>query len=481
MQIVGVRGSGETADDAGGFGTTVKTVVDSIRSVNPTAAATPIEYPAIAVQWWDPSYYTGNYTRSVRAGRTALTSYITQFINGPCGGTVYLYLVGYSQGAQVVGDVYQNLTSGQRSRVAGVTLIADPKFDGDEGSPVNVGTYNSARNGIQDVTTSARQIPNRQEAYVRSYCVRGDPVCNFGRNNVTLCIANPGCVHLHYMDLKLPRTGLTYTTTAANYLLARWRRFGPTPPQVGPRNNILIFGDADTLESSTGVPNLTSALTAAGYVVTYLPTLPDDLSPYGQVWWYGIDALSDTQQAALGNYAAAGGSLYLTGEWFGCCNSPSNDEIVANIFNRLVVTVGGLQFGPDSPSQSVEVNSSVLSGADEIPNALSTFTGAVMGSLSSSNLGDEHFLAIDANGNGTIGLWDNTDVVGGGRLAVVMDVNWAQSEFGDMTTMPQVASNIAYFLSGATSPNNVRGTFVPAPVQQRVEARRIGQLTAAAK
>jgi hypothetical protein len=164
MQIVGVRGSGETADDAGGFGTTVKTVVDSIRSVNPTAAATPIEYPAIAVQWWDPSYYTGNYTRSVRAGRTALTSYITQFINGPCGGTVYLYLVGYSQGAQVVGDVYQNLTSGQRSRVAGVTLIADPKFDGDEGSPVNVGTYNSARNGIQDVTTSARQIPNRQEA-----------------------------------------------------------------------------------------------------------------------------------------------------------------------------------------------------------------------------------------------------------------------------------------------------------------------------
>lgn len=164
MQIVGVRGSGETADDAGGFGTTVKTVVDSIRSVNPTAAATPINYPAIAVRWWDPSYYAGNYTRSVRAGRTALANYITQFLSGPCGGTAYLYLVGFSQGAQVVGDVYQNLTAGQRSRVAGIALIADPKFDGGQGPPVNVGTYNPARNGIQGVTTQVRHIPNRQEA-----------------------------------------------------------------------------------------------------------------------------------------------------------------------------------------------------------------------------------------------------------------------------------------------------------------------------
>lgn len=482
MQIVGVRGSGETADDAGGFGTTVKTVVDSIRSVNPTAAATPINYPAIAVRWWDPSYYAGNYTRSVRAGRTALANYITQFLSGPCGGTAYLYLVGFSQGAQVVGDVYQNLTAGQRSRVAGIALIADPKFDGGQGPPVNVGTYNPARNGIQGVTTQVRHIPNRQEAFVRSYCVRGDPVCNFGKTNVALCLANtPGCVHLHYADLKLPRTGLAYTTMAANYLLARWRKFGPNPPPVGQRNNILIFGDADTLESSTGIPNLTSALTSAGYTVAYSATLPEDLRPYGQVWWYGIDALTDAQQTALSNYAAAGGSLYLTGEWFGCCNSPSNDEIVANIFNRLVVTVGGLQLGPDSPSQSVKMNPDVLYGADEIPNALSTFTGSVLGSLSASNLGDDHFLAIDANGNGTIGLWDNTDVVGGGRLAIVMDVNWAQSEYGDMTAMPQIASNIAYFLSGATSPNHLRGTFAPAPAQPRVEGRRIGHSTPAAK
>jgi hypothetical protein len=484
MQIVGVRGSGETADDAGGYGTTVRSVVDAIRSVNPTAAAVPIDYPAIAVRWWDPTYYTGNYTKSVRAGRTALANYITQFLSSSCGTSTYLYLVGFSQGAQVVGDVYQNLPFGQRSRVKGVTMIADPKFHGLEGSPVNVGTYEFLRNGIQDVTTIFRRIPNAQEPYVRSYCSFGDPVCNFGKTNVALCVASLSeCIHLHYMDLREPKSGLAYTTLAADYLLDQWRKFGPKPPQVGPRSNILVFGNADTEESSTGVSNLTSALTSAGYTVTYSTTLPDDLSQYGQVWWYGIDALTDSQQAALTDYARAGGSLYLTGEWFGCCNSPTNDEIVANIFNGLVVTVGGLQFGPDSPSNTVDVNSAALQGADEIPNALSTFTGGALGSMSTSNIGDDHFLATDSNGNGTIGLWDNTDVVGGGRLAIVMDVNWAQTEFGDMTTMPRVAQNIAYFLSGATSPNTLQGTFVPAtPTQHRIDSSQTtGQRTAAAK
>lgn len=476
MQVVGVRGSGQTADDDRGYGHTVVAVVDAIRKVNPTAAAAPINYPAIGIDYWNPKYYTENYEKSVRAGRAALRRYISQFLESECGATTYLYLVGYSQGAHVVGDVYQGLSDRQRPRVAGVVLIADPRFRGAEGSPVNVGTYERDRNGIWDVAHTPRII-SKNRSHVRSYCALYDPVCNFRPRNVTICkLAGSRCPHSSYMRLKPSKSKLPYTTVAANYLISRWRRVGPKPPQVGPRSSILIFGNGDVGESSTGVPNLTSALTSAGYTVDYSETLPADLSPYGQVWWYGIETLTADQQVQLGDYARTGGSLYLTGEYNGCCASPSNSDIVANISDSLIVTVGGLQFGADNfdVPGTMNVNPGALNSAQRTPNILSTFTGRAIGSMSSNNIGSDNFLVTNADGNGVIGLWDNTNVVGAGRLAIVMDVNWAQTEFGDMLTMPQVAQNIAYFLSGATSPAITRGTFIPAPAEYRVSSRRIG-------
>ena len=260
MQVVGVRGSGQTVDDAGGYGREVKNVVDAIRKANPTAAADPISYPSIAVRWWDPQYYTGAYTASVRAGRAALVRYIQQFVASECGATTFLYLVGYSQGAQVVGDVYQNidkaLTNKQHSRIKGVALIADPKFKGRQGSPINVGSYESNLKGIQGVTTSVRTFSGRQDqTVVRSYCSFLDPVCNFKPAYAAICVgAGDKCVHVRYTTLKPPKSKLTYTRVAATHLISRWRKVGPKPPQVGPRSNILIFGNGDVAESSTGCP-----------------------------------------------------------------------------------------------------------------------------------------------------------------------------------------------------------------------------------
>ena len=230
------------------------------------------------------------------------------------------------------------------------------------------------------------------------------------------------------------------------------------------------------------MPNLTSALTSAGYTVGYSEALPADLRPYGQVWWYGIETLTADQQAQLGEYARTGGSLYLTGEYQGCCGSPSNSDIVASIFNSLVVTVGGLQFGPDNfdVPGTMNVNSGAPNGAQRNPNVLSSFTGRAIGSISSNNIGTDTFLVTTSDGNGVIGLWDNTDVVGAGRLAIVMDVNWAQTEFGDMLTMPQVAQNIAYFLSGATSPTTVSGKFKPTPADRSDSSRQMGGVSTAA-
>ncbi len=44
MQVVGVRGSGETHGDAGGYGATVRDVVDHIKEAVPGAASDEIDY-----------------------------------------------------------------------------------------------------------------------------------------------------------------------------------------------------------------------------------------------------------------------------------------------------------------------------------------------------------------------------------------------------------------------------------------------------
>jgi len=72
----------------------------------------------------------------------------------------------------------------------------------------------------------------------RSYCLKGDPICNLSVLNLGGCKTSPDtCAHIHY-----PLTSLTYTTLAGNFLINRWRTLGPQPPPVGPKNRILIFG-----------------------------------------------------------------------------------------------------------------------------------------------------------------------------------------------------------------------------------------------
>ena len=241
MQVVGVRGSGETSTTAGGYGHTVKDVVDQVRRLSPTAAATRIDYPAVPVQLLKPTYSTGNYTKSVRTGVTALTRYIKSFTSSTCAGSTPLFLVGFSQGAQVVGDAYQGLgvlspetpiTAAQRARIAGVVMIADPSFRGGQGSPIDVGTYSASVNGIQDATAAPRSLP--AGAPVRSYCTGDDVVCQYQPFNFNIaaerCVVGntSQCPHLRYRTATLPSSGLTYTRLAANYLVAQWRRSGVT-------------------------------------------------------------------------------------------------------------------------------------------------------------------------------------------------------------------------------------------------------------
>ncbi len=236
MQVIGVRGSGETSSDGHGFGKAVLAVINGVKAGNPSVQATSIDYLAVAVKLTSPSYYVGNrsYDASVKDGVKKLKTAITSFVTGPCGQTTYLYLVGYSQGADVVADAYQALNSKQRARIGGTALIADPRFNGVQGTPIEVGTYQADTNGIAAQPPFApRVFLPRDEPSVRSYCQGNDVVCQFGLHNVTLCNTGQAtCPHLLYAATKVSAApnAPVYTTAASNFLLKRWKTLGPKPP-----------------------------------------------------------------------------------------------------------------------------------------------------------------------------------------------------------------------------------------------------------
>jgi hypothetical protein len=62
------------------------------------------------------------------------------------------------------------------------------------------------------------------------------------------------------------------------------------------------------------------------------------------------------------------------------------------------------------------------------------------------NVATANVFATGAGGRPTAAVWGSSDVLGGGKLVLLMDVNWAQNSFRDASTMTQVAQNVAAFL-----------------------------------
>lgn len=212
------------------------------------------------------------------------------------------------------------------------------------------------------------------------------------------------------------------------------------------KNHVLVFG---TPSRPSGTSNIEGALTSAGYAVTVSPTLPHRLGTFGQVWWYGLPSLSAADQQRLIDYVTRGGGLYLTGEWQGCnCNNSSISPIV----DSLLGSPGALRFGPDLATgyDVTVVNPFVKGNLATNPNTLATNTTNASGTIARDAFTSDHFVFLDGNANGTMAVWTEQELVGGvGRLVVMMDINWAQTEYGNLLTIPYIAQNAAAFLKGA--------------------------------
>jgi secreted trypsin-like serine protease len=218
-------------------------------------------------------------------------------------------------------------------------------------------------------------------------------------------------------------------------------------------DRVLVFGSGD-YGNPEPRDNLAGILTDDGYKVDVASALPADLSPYRSVYYVSTEPLADNDVNALVGHVQSGRSLYLTGER-PCCE-PLNAADTA-IVNRLIVSVGGITIGgqgdPFYATGSVKINSQVVGQAAVRPTVVTDWTVSAPGGM--SNVFDDNvFASVTSNGT-TIpvaALWDSSDVIGAGRLAVFMDINWLETSYWNSETAGHIARNIALFLSGAPTP-----------------------------
>lgn len=128
------------------------------------------------------------YNRSVGEGKKWLKNELLD-IQTNCSESL-VYLTGYSQGAQVTGDVYQSLLP---ANVLGVVLFGDPKANHLDQSVVNYGQ--SERDGV----LGPRAAFNSDK--VISFCHIDDPFCS---SSVASAVRTRLKMHGNYADLGEP-------------------------------------------------------------------------------------------------------------------------------------------------------------------------------------------------------------------------------------------------------------------------------------
>lgn len=122
-------------------------------------------------------------------------------------------LLGYSQGALVIGDALAppagrlvgknagEVSAAAAERIAAIVFFGNPRFDGSE--TYNVGTFDPSKNGILP-----RPV-NALDAYaerMRDYCVAGDFICQAG-------LSLDDAPHLEYYSNGMPADGAAWVIT----------------------------------------------------------------------------------------------------------------------------------------------------------------------------------------------------------------------------------------------------------------------------
>jgi hypothetical protein len=227
-------------------------------------------------------------------------------------------------------------------------------------------------------------------------------------------------------------------------------------PQVGEaRARTLIFGEGDSLGGVTPSEPLTdleNILTSAGYGVDEDSTLPTSLGQYKAIWYIDTNPLTSSEETELEAFVNAGHGLYLSGER-PCCEALNASD--TSVIDDLVAG-GGIQAGgqgdADDGTAPEAVSPDAIDDVAETPNVLTSWTpnepGGMTGVSSANVLTSTNF---DGESLPTGAVWDGSDMTNGkGRLAILMNIPWLESQYWDQTTATQMAVNLERFLMAAT-------------------------------
>jgi len=161
--LVAARGSGESATDRMGMGSTLYELYEQLRV---GSAVTGFGFPfAARVSGQD----------AVRDASTQLADLVRQRASR-CPAE-RLLLAGFSMGAEIVGDALQSSRLDQRGdHPAAAVLLADPRFNPRDRATA-AGTFDPGYDG----SSSPRPpYPSTLASRIRSYCRRSDDVCQHG-------------------------------------------------------------------------------------------------------------------------------------------------------------------------------------------------------------------------------------------------------------------------------------------------------------
>lgn len=224
VKLIGVAGSGENGGPGTGrdhdrpvglgrpvgvFDSALKALTEADFGPGSYGPHVAVDYPAAAVGFSldangvilvahdvQAQLQSGEYQDSVNQGVAALKQSIAAQQSGPCSGITRIVLAGYSQGAQVIGDVLTNWKTNfpgqKKTSIANVVFFGDPKFDPSATSVTPKGTFDWSKRGI----LAARAPAALSGFKTISFCRLADPICQGAAY-----IPNPG-PHSHYQEFE---------------------------------------------------------------------------------------------------------------------------------------------------------------------------------------------------------------------------------------------------------------------------------------
>ena len=174
VELIGVRGSGESYSGNYGMGYEIAGLYEKVKARKPstqTLQSYGLEYPAVNVaEWWN----AWDYFPSVWEGDEHLESRIKA--DAAACSSMKILVAGFSQGAHVVGDTIENLAnsnSSSLSHVYGVALFGDPRFNPEDKATAR-GNYNPEHWGIlTERGNYSTKINNR----LGDWCRLKDAIC----------------------------------------------------------------------------------------------------------------------------------------------------------------------------------------------------------------------------------------------------------------------------------------------------------------